>query len=80
MDMMNRVETKMMDGWEFTLKKPEDQNFKPVKLPHDWAIHAPINRDMRQGKDQGFRDRFISKLLVRGTDGIYGSSGLFFAG
>lgn len=58
MDIMYRVETKMMDGWEFTLQKPEDPNFKPVKLPHDWAIHAPINRDMKQGTDQGFRDRW----------------------
>ncbi len=55
---MSRVETKIMDGWEFTLKEPEDQYFKPVKLPHDWAIDAPIKRDMKQGEAQGFRDRW----------------------
>lgn len=55
---MSRVETKIMDGWEFTLKEPEDQNFEPVHLPHDWAITAPINRKMRQAEAQGFRDRW----------------------
>jgi beta-galactosidase len=55
---MYRVETKIMNGWEFTLKEPEDRNFEPVHLPHDWAITAPINRNMKQAKDQGFRDRW----------------------
>lgn len=55
---MNRVETKIMNGWEFTLNEPVDQNFKPVNLPHDWAINAPINRDMKQGAAQGFRERW----------------------
>jgi beta-galactosidase len=55
---MSRVETKIMDGWEFTLNEPEDKNFKPVHLPHDWAISAPIKRDMKQGEAQGFRDRW----------------------
>ncbi|WP_019536164.1 sugar-binding domain-containing protein [Paenibacillus ginsengihumi] len=55
---MSRIETKMMSGWEFTLKEPEDQNFEPVQLPHDWAIAAPINKNMKQGAAQGFRDRW----------------------
>ncbi|MCA0758618.1 glycoside hydrolase family 2 protein [Paenibacillus sp. N4] len=55
---MSRIETKLMDGWQFTLREPEDQNFQPVHLPHDWAIHAPINRKMSQGEAQGFRDRW----------------------
>lgn len=55
---MSRVETKIMNGWEFTLKEPEDKNFKPVNLPHDWAISAPIKRDMKQGEAQGFRERW----------------------
>lgn len=55
---MSRVETKIMNDWEFTLKAPEDQNFKPVNLPHDWAINAPIKKDMKQGAAQGFRDRW----------------------
>ncbi len=55
---MGRTETKLMNGWEFTLKEPAEQNFQPVNLPHDWAITAPINRDMVQGAPQGFRDRW----------------------
>jgi beta-galactosidase len=55
---MSRVETKIMTGWDFTLKEPEDQNFKPVNLPHDWAITAPVNKDMKQGTAQGFRERW----------------------
>lgn len=56
--IMSRVETKIMNGWEFTLKEPEDQNFKPVNLPHDWAISATVKKDMKQGEAQGFRDRW----------------------
>lgn len=55
---MGRVETKLMNGWEFTLQEPEDHNFVPVHLPHDWAITAPVNRTMKQGEAQGFRDRW----------------------
>lgn len=55
---MSRIETKLMHGWEFTLKEPEDQNFKPVTLPHDWVINQPFNRDMKQAEAQGFRDRW----------------------
>lgn len=55
---MSRLETKIMDGWEFTLQQPEDGNFAPVKLPHDWAITAPVNTQMKQGEAQGFRDRW----------------------
>lgn len=55
---MCRVETKIMNGWEFTLKEPEEHNFQPVHLPHDWAITAPINRHMKQAEPQGFRDRW----------------------
>jgi beta-galactosidase len=55
---MSRIEKKIMNGWEFTLKEPQDENFKAVMLPHDWAISAPINRNMEQGAPQGFRDRW----------------------
>jgi len=55
---MSRVETKIMSGWLFTLDEPEEQNFQPVHLPHDWAITAPVNRHMKQGEAQGFRDRW----------------------
>ena len=55
---MSRIVTSLMSGWEFTLQEPEDQNFRPVHLPHDWAITAPVNRHMRQAEPQGFRDRW----------------------
>jgi beta-galactosidase len=55
---MGRRETKIMNGWEFTLREPEDHNFEPVTLPHDWAITAPISRRMKQAEAQGFRDRW----------------------
>ncbi|WP_438448417.1 sugar-binding domain-containing protein [Gorillibacterium sp. sgz5001074] len=55
---MSRRETLIMNGWEFTLKEPEDSHFVPVQLPHDWAITAPINRNMKEGEPQGFRDRW----------------------
>jgi len=92
---MGRVETKIMDGWEFTLKEPEDQNFKPVVLPHDWAISAPIKRDMQQGEAQGFRDRwgigwYRRKLLLEEVkegnvyllefDGVYENSTVWVNG
>ncbi|WP_168120042.1 glycoside hydrolase family 2 TIM barrel-domain containing protein [Paenibacillus sp. HB172176] len=55
---MCRIETPIMNNWEFALGEPQDQNFKPVHLPHDWAITAPVNRDMKQGTAQGFRERW----------------------
>ncbi len=55
---MSRHETKLMQDWEFTLQQPDDHNFEPVTLPHDWAITAPISRTMSQAKEQGFRDRW----------------------
>ncbi|THF77766.1 sugar-binding domain-containing protein [Cohnella fermenti] len=54
---MCRVVTKIMSGWEFTLQEPDDASFAPVRLPHDWAIHTPTNRQMDQAEAQGFRDR-----------------------
>ncbi|UQZ35546.1 glycoside hydrolase family 2 [Paenibacillus sp. PK3_47] len=55
---MSRLETKLMNGWEFTLQQPEDPNFEPVTLPHDWAITAPVSKNMKQAMAQGFRDRW----------------------
>ena len=37
---------------------PEDLRFTSVRLPHDWAVDAPFDRNMVQGEDQGFRDRW----------------------
>lgn len=56
--MLSRSETKIMNGWEFILKEPEEKNFEAVNLPHDWAISSPINKDMEQGEAQGFLDRW----------------------
>jgi len=65
---MCRIETTIMTGWEFALQEPEEHNFEPVHLPHDWVITAPINRSMKQAEAQGFRDRWgigwYRRLLV----------------
>jgi hypothetical protein len=54
--IMSRIETKIITGWEFTLKEPEDKNFKPVNLPHDWAITAPekvrLNREWHKALER----------------------------
>jgi beta-galactosidase len=86
---MGRTEIKIMDGWEFTLNEPVEKNFKPVRLPHDWAISAPVDKDMEQGAAQGFMNRwgigwYRRKLVVEKIkkdyvyylefDGIYENS------
>lgn len=55
---MARLEQEIMDGWEFTLKEPLQENFRPVDLPHDWAVNAPFSKTMDQGPSQGYRDRW----------------------
>ncbi len=68
---MSRTERILMDEWEFALTKcqarsvaepmPElqyNENFQKINLPHDWAISAPIERSMKQGASQGFRERW----------------------
>lgn len=55
---MSRTEQVIMNGWEFALGEPVEENFAPVTLPHDWAINAPFSRTMDQGGSQGFRDRW----------------------
>lgn len=55
---MPRTEYEIMNGWEFALNKPEEGRFRPVTLPHDWAIDAPFHEDMEQGAAQGYRDRW----------------------
>ena len=55
---MPRTDYKLMEGWEFTLDADGKKGYRPVPLPHDWAISAPFCRDMDQGEAQGFRDRF----------------------
>lgn len=55
---MPRTVQKIMTGWEFTLNKPVDGNFRQVNLPHDWAVSAAFDQNMDQGEQQGFRDRW----------------------
>lgn len=55
---MPRLEKEMMDGWEFALNSHEEKDFREITLPHDWAITAPIDREMIQGEAQGFRNRW----------------------
>lgn len=55
---MPRIEKKWMTGWEFTLGEPEEANFRPVELPHDWAVSAVFDKEMKQGAAQGFRNRW----------------------
>ncbi len=53
--------------WKFALLKgfvesgkedAEKLQFQEVTLPHDWMIHAPFCREMKEGASQGYRDRF----------------------
>jgi beta-galactosidase len=68
---MRRVEKEFMGGWSFALTNagktlesgldwtcPPAEAFKSVTLPHDWAVTMPISEDMRQGADQGYRNRW----------------------
>lgn len=92
---MGRIETAIMKDWEFTLLEPQDQNFAPIQLPHDWAIYAPINTNMKQGAAQGFRDRwgigwYKKKLVIPAVteghvyqlqfDGVYENSTVWVNG
>jgi beta-galactosidase len=55
---MARKETLLTAGWKFALGVPNEESFKEVQLPHDWAIDAPFDRNMKQGAAQGFRNRW----------------------
>lgn len=53
-----RKEYELTDGWTFSLDKREESAFRPVRLPHDWAIGTGFDRNMGEGASQGFRNRF----------------------
>lgn len=55
---MKRIEKQIMKQWEFALGDGEKKAFKPVVLPHDWAIDAPISAKVKEGAAQGYRDRW----------------------
>lgn len=47
------------EKWEDTpCDLPEKLEFKSVKLPHDWAVNMPFDKNMEQGAAQGFRERW----------------------
>ena len=59
---MPRTDYKLMEGWEFTLDADGKKGYRPVTLPHDWAISAPFCRDMDQGRLRlpgSFRNRLV---------------------
>jgi len=61
---MPRTEKRLMDGWKFameltadkTLQQALELEYRPVILPHDWAVESPFDKSIRSS--QGFRDRF----------------------
>ena len=64
---MLRKRVDLIQDWEFALirgfvksekEDVESLQFQKVVLPHDWMISSPINREMKEGMSQGFRDRF----------------------
>lgn len=55
---MSRTETEIMEGWEFALEEKGEKRFRPVTLPHDWGVEVPFDRDMEEGEQQGFHNRF----------------------
>jgi len=56
---MPRTEHQLNTNWKFaTGEYPEDNSYKSVILPHDWVVNAPFDKEMRQGADQGYRNRW----------------------
>ena len=69
--MPNKRQITMLSGqeqkWEFALQKglnvqaltdAAQLSYREIRLPHDWAVDCPFDRDMERGTDQGFRDRW----------------------
>lgn len=52
-----RKEKILNDGWFFSFKGREDEDFCSVNLPHDWAICSNFDKTMKEGASQGFRNR-----------------------
>lgn len=53
---MIRVEEEWITGWEFS--KGDENHYRPVELPHDWALDAPFRPEAEGGASQGYRDRW----------------------
>ena len=65
-------------GWSFALMpiggKPEDEDFKPVDIPHDWLIHN--TRNLYGDGDGYYKKRFCvqspeDKVYILRFDGVY---------
>ena len=65
---MPRREIKLMENWKFALEKPGELCFETVDLPHDWAISAPVRKNMEQGEAQGFCDRWGVGWYLRAVE------------
>lgn len=55
---MGRKEYDLAEGWVFALNSRDEQAFRAVRLPHDWAVGTAFDRDMEEGASQGYRSRF----------------------
>lgn len=55
---MPRTETELNEGWESAQEECGEERFRSVRLPHDWAIGLPFDREMKENGQQGCRDRF----------------------
>lgn len=74
-------------GWSFALKsigeKPEEKDFKPVDIPHDWLIHNTHNL---YGDGDGYYkklftlDNTAGKVYILRFDGVYMDSEVFLNG
>lgn len=53
---MQRVIQALTDGWRFALGNlcPEAAAFRPVRVPHDWAVEQPVSADASLGASQGY--------------------------
>ncbi len=44
--LADRTVTTLNDGWEFTKGRPDaGTNWQQVRVPHDWAIYGPFDRE-----------------------------------
>jgi len=56
---MPRYIKEITHGWEFAIgPEPSSESYTSVYLPHDWAITSPLNKNVKEGASQGYRDRW----------------------
>lgn len=54
---MYRTEKEISEGWQFA-RENQEECYRAVTLPHDWAVELPYDKDMEEGEAQGFHQRF----------------------